>query len=109
MNVMSFPTLLSEIGKILKGVIGIATAAEPIIAVAVPTIAPLYVEAIKLAGLFEAAFGAGAGPAKLAAFKSAIAPTLAAAGITMTDEQLTAWSNAVVLTLNLLPPPTAKS
>lgn len=112
----SFSTILSDIGHGFQKFFGIAVkaaeAAEPIVDVLFPGIAVLYnstvAEAAKAEALAAAAAAqTGTGPQKLALVISAIEPSIlayaAANGLPKpTADQITAYVNAVVATLNSL-------
>lgn len=116
-------TFLQHVGNFFKGIFAdvthIAVAAEPIVTVAFPGIAPLYDATVQAVATAEAAGQAAAngasgnGAAKLAAVTAAIEPIgiayLKQNNITATTENMTAWINAVVATLNALPAPTSGS
>lgn len=113
----------SGIGSFLKHVGGffktiftdatkVAEMAEPVVDIAFPSVAGLYNFTVQQAALAEtAAEGAkGAGAQKLAAVIAAVTPYAASAlkadGVPApTLEQVTAYVNAVVASLNALPAP----
>lgn len=118
----SFTSILSDIGKGLKvfftGAVTVAQAAEPIVDIAFPGIAPLYnLTVSEVAKAETAAIAAGTqngtGPQKLALvvaaieseFNSYAAKNNLAAPSAATIEN---WVNAVVATLNVIPATPAK-
>lgn len=116
----SFSTILSDIGNGLKKFFGaaekVAVAAEPIIDIAFPGVAPLYNATVnEVAAAETAAIAAGAqsgsGEQKLAAVVAAITPTFTAYAqannIPVNATTITAWVNAVVASLNAIPSPTS--
>lgn len=113
-------TFLQHVGHFFKTVFAdvahVAIAIEPVVDIAFPGIATLYnatVQAVATAETAATAAGAGTGSGsqKLAAVTAAIEPIavayLAAQGIKANTNQIAAWTNAVVATLNALPAPTA--
>lgn len=114
-------TFLQHVGNFFKTIFAdvarVAVAAEPVVDVAFPGIAPLYNATVQAVATAEAAGTAAAGaqkgngPAKLAAVTAAIEPIALAYlkqnNITANSAQIAAWINAVVATLNALPAPNA--
>ena len=119
---VSLNTILSDIGNGLKKFFGIAVtvaqAAEPIIDIAFPGIAPLYnLTVAEVAKAEAAAVAAGAqsgtGAQKMALVVAAITPVFqqyaSTTGIPMAQQAtaITNWVSAVVATLNAIPAPPA--
>jgi hypothetical protein len=113
---MAFKSILSGIGHGLAKVFTVATkvaeAAEPIVDIALPGIAPLYnatvAEVAKAEGLAIAAGQQdGTGAQKLALVVSAIEKEFEsfakANNITFDSSHVQAWVNAVVASLNAIP------
>lgn len=111
-------TFLQHLGQTLKKVLGIATtvatAAEPIIDIAFPAVAPLYNSAVGLAIGAEglAPTLTGTGPQKLAQLVASLLPQAEAwakqNGIDWPEAEITKWASAVVDTINLIPAPASK-
>lgn len=115
----SFTSILSAVGNGLKKFFGVATeaavAAEPVIDVVFPGIAPLYnltvAEVVKAeSAAIAAGQQNGTGPQKLALVVQAITPVFqeyaASTGIPWSAQQaqtITNWVNAVVASLNAIP------
>lgn len=113
----SFSTILSDIGNGLKKIFGIgvaaSVAAEPIVDILFPGIAPLYngtVSAVAAAESAAIAAGnqSGSGPQKLAAVVTAITPIFVqyaqSNGLaTPSQAVIENYVNAVVATLNAIP------
>ena len=105
---MSF---LQHVGGIFKKVLGIAAAAEPIITVAFPEVAPLYNTTVGLAIGAEAMAptASGTGPQKLQQLMTSLEPMASAwakqNGITWPEADIQKWASAVVDTINLIPAP----
>jgi hypothetical protein len=117
---MSVKSILSDIGHGLKvfftGAEKVAVAAEPFVDLAFPGIGGLYnatVNAVAAAESASVAAGAqsGTGPQKLAwvvaAIEKSYADFAAANKITYDPSHVEAWANAVVASLNAIPPATA--
>lgn len=91
---------------------GIALAAQPIVTFADPLIAPLYDSALGVFMAAEAAFPAvsGNGPQKLALSTQTLVPIAQAFAqqnhLVWPQEAITAWADAVVKTVNMIPAPT---
>ncbi len=116
-------TFLQHVGNFFKTLFvdaeKVAVAVQPVVDLAFPGIAPLYNATVQSIAMAETAAAAasgsahGTGPAKLAAVAAAIEPIALAYlkqnGMIASTEQITAWVNAVVATLNALPAPTAKA
>jgi len=110
-------TFLQHVGVVLKDVLHIgekvAVAAEPIIDIAFPNVAPIYNSAIGLAISAESteAHLTGTGPQKLAQAAANIEPQIAAwakqNGIEWDQANIQKWLSAVVDTLNMIPAPAA--
>jgi hypothetical protein len=110
-------TFLQHVGIALKNVLHIgekiAVAAEPIIDIAFPNVAPIYNSAIGLAISAESteAHLTGTGPQKLAQTLTNIEPQIAEwakqNGIEWDQPGIQKWLSAVVDTLNLIPAPVA--
>ena len=110
-------TFLQHVGIALKNVLHIgekiAVAAEPIIDIAFPNVAPIYNSAIGLAISAESteAHLTGTGPQKLAQALANIEPQIEEwakqNGIAWDQPSIQKWLSAVVDTLNLIPAPAA--
>ena len=110
-------TFLQHVGIALKDVLHIgekvAIAAEPIIDIAFPNVAPIYNSAIGLAISAESTEAqlTGTGPQKLAQLLNNIEPQVAAWAkqnkIEWDQAAIQKWVSAVVDTLNMIPAPTA--
>ena len=114
-------TFLQHVGNFFKTIFSdvtrVATAVEPVVDAVFPGIGSLYnatVQAVATAETAAAAAGAasGSGEHKLAAVTAAIEPIAVAylkqQGINANSQQIVAWTNAVVATLNALPAPATK-
>ncbi len=107
---------LDHVGSFFKKVLHIgvevATIAEPVVAVAFPEVAPLYVSAIGLATAMQATAAAvpGTGPQKLAGLVQSLTPEIEAwtkkNGIEWNQADVSKWASALVETLKLIPAPT---
>ena len=114
-------TFLQHVGNFFKTIFAdvehVAVAAEPIVNIAFPSIAPLYDATVQMVATAQAAGAAAASgatsnnAAKLAAVTAAIEPIALAYlkqnGIVADSTHITAWVNAVVATMNALPAPIA--
>ena len=117
-NVMSFKSILSDIGHGIKNVFDAgqiaAKAAEPFVDLAFPGVAPLFNSIVQQVGMAEAAAAAagaenGTGAQKMALVLKSIETSIANYEKTnnlatpMTQVQIEAAANAVVAFLNALP------
>lgn len=108
------------VNEVIKEGDALAVAAEPVIDIAFPAIAPLYNMTAAMVGQSEATGQAalagvtGGGTQKLASVIAALEPGFVAYyenefGVTPTLTQIEAYVNAVVASLNALPAPATKA
>lgn len=104
---------LKAIGNFFRSLVGIAKAAEPIVEVIAPEVAPLYISTLGLAISAETALGAtsGTGPQKLDSLIASLLPQATAwakqNNIDWPEDEIKKWASAVVDTINKIPAPTA--